>query len=56
MPNMAAIVHKHIKIALQNRADPSPMPHHTHRVIGGIKPTALWKENAAKAPLHTKLH
>ena len=29
-------------------------PH--HRVTVGIKQTALWKVNAAKAPLYTKLH
>ena len=54
MPNMAVIISKHNKISLQNRAD----PHHTTPpcTIVGIKPTAFWKENAAKVPLYTKLH
>ena len=52
---MAAIISKHNKIALQNRADPRlALPHHS--VTVGIKLTAFWKENAAKAPLYTKLH
>ena len=53
MPNMTAIISKHNKLRFKTEPIPTvPL----HRVTVGIRPTALWKENAAKAPLYTKLH
>ena len=49
MPNMAAIISRQNKIALQNRADPrrTTIPCNCRN-----KANYLWKKNAAKAPLY----